>query len=208
MHGQTHAEWLEKAVYMYASLGWPVIVSCTDYHGILSVNTSEGDHERGVLWRLIDRGFPIMGESINPGHQVGAALCIRIGLEYAAYCGYDYLIHTAEDVMPEFSVLDRMVKALDEGAHYCGEKWGLDMTELNSQFFACRVRPLVNIWDACAVSGHGCIERYLRACVGDHPKVYFDGEDGKGGRCYRTCHDFELWKRWKREEEQKSVQKT
>lgn len=196
IHGETHARWLKESVKWYKRRRFFSIVACTDYHGILRVNTSPDDGERQVLWTLIRDGVPIMGEAHNPGHQVGAAQCIRIGLEYAAYCGYDYLVHTAEDVFPNERKMYGMIAALQQGAHYAGSRWGwqLGRDELNSQFFAARVCPLVNDWDACAVSGHGCIERYLRVMIGDRLCEYMDEP------YYRTTHDFEEWQRWREED--------
>lgn len=113
---QEHAEWLEQACDLYLSLGYDVVVSCTGYRGILNVEQTPTSHERDVMWRVIGKVKAVLGDATNPGHQVGAALCIRQGLEAAGKWGYEYLIHTAEDVLPTAKFA--AVKWHDKGIDY------------------------------------------------------------------------------------------
>jgi hypothetical protein len=195
MRGVEHAEWLEDAVAgLYFTAGYDVIVACTHWNGIIDVENTGDSPERDVLWRLLRRRIPIIGTTANPNHQVGAALCIRLGLEYASHCGYEYLIHTAEDVLPHPGSIEGMCDALVKGAEYVGEQWGHGNDQLNAQFFACRVATLVGPWDACCVTGHGCIERYLAVLIGDRPKKLFVNPS------YRHTHDKGEWERWRKEQ--------
>lgn len=195
LDGALHAEWLENAVEFWnaecfaqrivAGL-WDVMVACTGFGGILNI---EAGRERDAYWRIFPKTW-IVGVSNNPGHQVGAALTIRLGLETAAKLGYDYLVHTAEDVIPKRGALAMMIATLDRGYDYVGERWGPQQDQLNSQFFACRAQALVPTWDACAVTGHGCIERYLMAqMAGKRIHTNFVG------KLYTHTHDYEDWQR-------------
>lgn len=190
--GVQHAEWLEDAVCLYLKEGWSTIVAATDWKGILEVETRPGNEERDVLWRILARSVPIVGTVANPGHQVGAALAIRLGLECAARCGYDFLIHTAEDVLPRPGAVRRMVAALEAGDVYVSEPWGA-AGQLNSQFFGVRASVLAGPWDACLVPRYGCIERYLGALLDNQPRMFIPG-------IYRSTHDREEWLRWREEQ--------
>ena len=209
MNGQRHAEWLAAAVALYDDIApvevylnydddFDIIVSCTGFPGILNVEQTPDSCERDVMWDVINGVKCIVSVPDNPGHQVGAALCIRMGLEAAHKWGYECLIHTAEDVVPRRGALAGMVRAIKEGVSYAGEMWGVEQDELNSQFFACRVNDLVGPWDACAVPGHGHIERYLRDLLADRQK-YLKRDQ------YRTCHDFAQFRQWVQEEQAASA---
>jgi len=189
MNAQKHAEWLEQAVHWYVRRGFPTIVAATGYPGILDVETSSESRERDALWRILRQGVPILGTVHNPGHQVGAALCVRLGLEYAHCCGYDYLIHTAEDILPVPGKITEMLLALEDGYEYAGEAWGEAQDELNAQFFACQAAALVGAWDACRVTGHGHIECYLRDLLAGKPQALLTGT-------YQHTHDYEQWREW------------
>lgn len=193
MHGEEHWRWLEECLdHLRATYNLPLIVACTGYPGILDVNNSPDDCSRDVAWRIIAKGIPIMGTVHNPGHQVGAAQCIRIGLEYAAKCGYDYLIHTAEDVMPQPGTIAEMIRSLEEGYAYAGQRWGHETgAYLNAQFFGCRVSALVGVWDACRVSEFQHIEGMLRAMIGQQSCRYLPDP------VYQTTHQFAEWRSWR-----------
>ena len=178
---------------LYLGMGLPVVVAATDFQGILEVENSPSDYSRDVAWRILKRGVMILGTPANPGHQVGAALAIRLGLEAAAKMGYTYLLHTAEDVMPRQAARLKMRRALEEGADYAGEPWLAGPGQLNSQYFACRVDALAGAWDACAVTTDGCIERYLGRLL-EGKKVAHVKES------YRTTHDRGQWLGWRDEE--------
>lgn len=203
--GQRHAEWLEQAVdyYIgvandldyYSGIAARVIVACTGFPGMLNITNAPGYFERDVMWRIAQRAS-IIGVPQNPGHQVGAALCIRQGLETAGKWGYDLLIHTAEDVLPRKGVVVQMVEALSRDellCEYVGEKWGERNDELNSQFFGCRTQSLVGPWDACQVTGAGHIERYLKMLLEGKICAFMTNH-------YRTTHDFDEWQRWRQEQ--------
>jgi hypothetical protein len=185
LHGETHARWLEQAVDFYAGQNFPVIVSCTDWRGILNADVSPGNHERDVLWRVLKKA-PIIGMADNPGHQVGAALCIRQGLEAAGKWEYPLLIHTAEDVLPRPGMLDEMLQALDDGCDYSGTHWGSSPPGYNSQFFACRVQALVPYWDSCRVPEQHHLEGYLKHLLEGRPAWL-------GAERYFHTHDYALW---------------
>jgi hypothetical protein len=160
----------------------------------MEVPISADDYSRDVLWRLYARHVPIVSSVSNPGHQHGAAFCVRMALEYAGKCGYDNLVVTAEDVLPRPRAVDEMLNALL--VHdYAGEAWGVNRDEANAQFFACRTQALVPAWDHCKACAHGgWIERYLRHLLEGHPCRWFDKS------LYRHTHDKAEWTRWRDEQ--------
>jgi hypothetical protein len=212
VHGQTHAEWLEATVKWWKDKFWhQVIVSAVGWPGISHIETRDGNRERDVLWRIYPKIAAFVTSATNPGHQQGAALTIWQGLEYAAYIGYDYLVHTAEDILPHHEAIVEMVRAVQSlGYSYAGEQWGHGQDwskegygfpmwwdedacpegrELDSQFFACRVADLVNVFDVGQLRDDGYLERCL-------------GRWLQGKKCWyshnrsRTTHDPEEFKRW------------
>ncbi len=199
--GAEHAEWLEECVnyhLKWTSDGfvnrttapgyWPIVVSMTGFPGLCHV---EAGRERDAYWRIFNHErVRLVTMPQNPSHQVGAAWCIRQGLEMAGKCGYDIMIHTAEDVMPGPGVMLKMVKALAE-CDYVGERWGMAGTQLNSQFFGCRVQSLVPLFDAPNVADHGCLENYLAWLLRGRPVCL-----GIPGPLYRHTHDRGEWQRW------------
>ncbi len=191
MQGELHARWLLEAVGYYLGFDADVVVSCTAWRGLLNVNNSPGDCERDILWQ-VEAVCPILGVPENPSHQVGAALCIRQGLEAAGKWDYDCLVHTAEDIVPERGAIENMIEAVQYGADYAGNRWGPHQEFLNAQFFACRTQALVPTWDACQVVGAGHIENYLRQQIGKGSVWAMEG-------LYRHSHDFEEWQRWMKE---------
>ncbi len=192
VHGQHHAEWLEECIDWWGKFSLDVIVSATAFPGILNVNQSHGNCERDVWWRIFDKAR-IVSDPNNPGHQVGASLTIRMGLEAAGKLGYPYLIHTAEDVLPNDGVVEEMLDALESGDAYAGEQWGQRPDELNSQFFGCYVEALVPRWDHGRVHDHRNLESYMAYMVGDLPKWLSQ-------KHYRTTHDLNKWRQWAKEE--------
>lgn len=192
--GEEHWRWLEEAVYLYERLcDWPIFCSITGFPGFEAVENAVGNHERDVLWRIFDRPrVRLVTMAANPGHQVGAAWCIRLGLEAAAKTGIDYLLHTAEDVVPSPTFVTEAMRFLEQGARYVGEEWGEERNQLNSQFFACRTHALCGTFDPCQVGGIGCLEAYLRQQVPQEDTVFFRGH-------YRTTHNYAEWQRWVKE---------
>lgn len=196
MRGEEHARWLLEAVRLYAMQTpecWPIYVSITGFRGWPSVEISAANPERDVLWKVFHHPrvrFVTMDN--NPGHQVGAAWCIRLGLEAAGKGDYSYMIHTAEDVVPHAGALDGIAFQLAAGAEYVGEVWGEGKDELNSQFFGCRTGHLGALFDPPQVRAHGHVERYLRKLLRDDQVCFIE-------RLYRTTHDFGQWCRWARE---------
>lgn len=206
LDGALHARWLEEACGLYLDgvrsddghlyeVPAVVIVS-TAFDGILHVEAGE---ERDALWRCARRGVGIMGDAANPNHQVGAALCLRLGLEYAGKLGHDYLVHTAEDVLPRPGALAAVLHALADGSEYAGYAWGVGTPAegLNAQFFACRVPYLAGKFDPAAVTGAGHIEGYLRDLLAGKKLWLAVAPEVR----YRHTHDYEEWKRWKGEQD-------
>jgi hypothetical protein len=192
LSGQEHAEWLEDAVAYWLDQGLDVIVAAVDFPGILDVETRPDNRERDVLWRILARRVPIVGTAVNPGHQVGAAKAIRIGLEYADRLNYDYQIHTAEDVLPEAGVVSDM-RHFAHDRDYVGSRWGIEQTDLNAQFFMVRAEAIVHRWDACQVPSQRHIEGYLAHLLNGHPQAIIDNY-------YRTTHNRAEWRRWLEEQ--------
>ncbi len=190
LDGAEHAEWLQDAVGFYAALlpTAEIAVAATAFPGILDVPAGR---ERDAYWTIIKCGVLLVTTSHNPGHQVGAALAIRLGLEAAGKLGFDFLVHTAEDVIPGEGALQEMLTALASEADYAGSEWHAGPGQVNAQFFACRTQALVARWDACAVTGDGCIERYLGRLLEGRPKCLREWP-------YRHTHDRAEWQRWAR----------
>lgn len=193
--GAEHAEWLEQAVGFYherackelflQGYSFDLFVSITGFPGWTEIAAGR---ERDALWRTFKYArFVTMNP--NPGHQVGAAWCIRLGLEVAGKLGYDCLIHAAEDVIPGPGVLREMVKVLAESDYeYVGEAWGPERDELNTQFFACKVPWLAGNFDPTKVPAHGHIERYMATLLRQR-KVY------RRPFAYAHTHDYSDWQR-------------
>ena len=187
--GAEHAEWLEQCVrHLALSSPLPVMVSMTGFLGWPEVPAGR---ERDALWRA-NKMARFVTMAANPGHQVGASWCIRLGLEAAGKLGYDCLVHTAEDVVPHKGVIEQMLHDLEEGAEYAGARWGIHQDEANAQFFACRVPYLAGIWDPTAIPRHDHIERYLMDLL-EGKKICWTGT------WYRHTHDFSQWRQWAEE---------
>ncbi len=186
LHGQLHAEWLEKCVDNLLKTGLPVVVSMTGWPGLLNVNVSPDNLERDVMWRVYAKTRFVTVKQDMP-HQLGAAWNIRQGLEFAAKMGYDYMIHTAEDVVPHPGKIQEMVGHLERGVHYVCSDWSSDRAdELNTEFFGCRVHPLVNDFNPYLLGG-GLVERYLYDLLrGKRLHLYKQ-------RPYDTSHDYDQW---------------
>jgi hypothetical protein len=133
----------------------------------------------------------MIGVPENPGHQVGAALCVRQGLECASKLGFLYCLFTAEDVVPVEGSVDWILANLHDGYDYASELWG-DGSQLNAQFFGCRVQALVGPFDACQVTGSGCFERYLMSLLANK-RLCVPGN--KRWSLYNTTHDHSTWVR-------------
>lgn len=206
-HGQTHWEWLEQAIELLfdiTMLELPIFVSITGFRGFESVLAAPGNQERDVLWRIFSRPYVrLITMADNPGHQVGAAWCIRLGLEAAHKLHYDYMIQTAEDVVPTRGAIEQMIGQLQRGAEFISEEWGEAHEDCSAQFFACRTRFLGAKFDPCAVNAHGHIERYLRVLLEGKRVVKPGGCGLQWGTIYRTTHDMAQWQRWAQEERAK-----
>lgn len=187
-----HWEWLEAACdwWLARNRSCGVVVSTTGFRGPLHVGAGRA---RDALWRVMS-GVDVVGDAANPSHQVGAGLTVRLGLEYAGKIGFDYVVHTAEDVLPREGVVGAMLRALEGGAEYAGDAWGVGTPAegLNAQFFACRVPYLAGRWDAAAIPGSGHIEGYLRDLLRGKRLWLADRPESR----YRHTHDAAEWKRW------------
>ena len=202
--GPEHAEWLEQAVDYWREHWFPfgeLIVCATGWRGITNVRSAPDCHERDVLWRVLRRVDYFIGVPENPGHQIGAALCIRQAIEAAHKWGAERLICTAEDVVPSGVIAgegrlfgnaaSRILDGL-EAMDYCGERWGIARTELSAQFFACRPEALVGPFNPADVTGAGCIEAYLAQLLPKDRCCFLEG-------LYRTTHDHSTWTKWAKE---------
>lgn len=188
-----HWYWLYECVKDLDGCGrWsgahPVVVSMTAFPGHLMVPAGR---ERDAMWQCM-RHARFVSVPHQPGHQEGAATCIRLGLEYGGKTGFDFMVHTAEDIVLPLGVVTGVLAALEGGADYVGAAWGPDKNELSSQFFACRVQALVGTFDPGQVLRHGWLERYLAhqlagkaVCRVDYP--------------YRHTHDYQEWRRFLKE---------
>lgn len=185
-----HATWLLESVLHYDQLGRMldrpvrVIVSAVGLPCMLHLNAPG---ERNAIWQVL-KHVTVVNWPTNPGHQVGASIAIRQGLECAGCWGYPLYLHTAEDIMPWPGAIEKMLAALDEGADYTGFCW-TDM--LNCAFFGCRTTALSGTFDMEAVRRYVGIEHYLSDLLKDHPKVITGGQG-----YYLTTHDFAQYRRW------------
>jgi len=190
--GEDHAQWLLNQVTMLQALvDWPLIVACTGWPGILSIENTPTSRERDVLWQVFKRTRAIVGIPENPGHQSGAAQCIRIALETACNLDFPYLIHTAEDVVPRRGILREMFLALEEEHDYAGEWWYSEPPGLNTQFFGCRPSALINYWDSATLYNHVHIEGYMRHLIQDHHAACYLF---KHETMYYTTHHHHAWR--------------
>lgn len=163
MHGADHSRWLALAMDFYrrhCPPEWDLQAAITGWPGWPAVETSPGNPERDWYWQALRSGrFITMAE--NPGHQRGAAWTIRLGLEAAGWLGYDCLVHTAEDVLPDAGGIRSLLEHLQGGTCYAGQAWGRNQDELCSQFFACRVAVLASTFDPAEVHNDFPLECYL-----------------------------------------------
>lgn len=189
-----HAEWLYDAVSLvYGSsrrMGLPdrprLLVSAVGLPPILQI-TEPG--ERDALWNVLSVAS-LLSWPMNPGHQVGASVALRQGLEAAGYWGYEYYLHTAEDILPYPGAVNKMLQALDEGNDYAGFLAGPDGC-LNCAFFACRTSYLAGVFDYERVRDFPGLEHYLAHLFEGRPKWVVDARG-----FYVTTHDYEQYKRW------------
>ncbi len=189
--GDIHAEWLEKCVrHLRRSTQLPVVVTLTGFPGLCHVPPGR---ERDALWRTFVRSRFVSSPYDLP-HQKGAAITIRQALEFARHMRYDYLIHTAEDVVPRHDSIPYMLERLDEGWDYVGEVWGENDDQLESRFFACRVNALLQNFNPLALLDVGGtpIERYLANILAMKRVCR---EKRQNGASYHHSHDPDEWRR-------------
>jgi hypothetical protein len=172
--GADSAEWLEKSVRHYAArYGLPIAVSISGFPGIA---LTEGGRERDAYYRIFNM-TRFLAVPVNPSHQLGASLTMKMGMEYAAACGFTYLVQTAEDLIPRKGSLEAKIEAIHRNYDFVGGIGDLDPPSMPSdqhqwirqtgprligagcQLFACRVAAFANSWDAGAV--RDCIEIHM-----------------------------------------------
>jgi hypothetical protein len=184
----THARWLWECVeHLDETVGGKIIVSMTGFRGLLHHWAGE---ERDYLWKVWDR-CPIVHISDNPGHHQGSCWCIRMGLEACGKTGVEFMVHTAEDVVPYPGAIKVLLDKLNEGYDYAGTPWGYNGENLNAQFFACRVQAICGVFDQCKVVPETNMhsEKYL--------KQIFEGQKvWCGPQNYWHTHDYDEWKRF------------
>jgi hypothetical protein len=199
--GEEHWRWLEQCLlYLEELCDWPLFVSMTGFAGFETTDAAPHNNERDVLWRIFSRPrVRLITMAANPGHQVGAAWCIWLGAQAAAKLGIDYMIHTAEDIVPRPGAMQQMVRQLEEGATYVGEVWHTTPPGLSTQFFACRAGSVAGPLDPCRVREYGFVERALWELVPEHLRRI-----NEWAETHRTCHDFSVWSSWVREQREPS----
>jgi hypothetical protein len=191
---EEHLRWLAESVDLHASvansLGRPsrVVVTASGYPSILQVPAGP---ERLLYWEVMER-VTFLAHPENLGHQRGAALCIRLGLEAAGYWGYRYYLHTAEDVIPRPGAAAALLEDLDGGLDYASQV--RPEGSANCTFFAARVAPLAARFDIHEVRHYQGLEQYLWSLVRDgrHSPV----TDEHHSALYQTTHDHAEYRRW------------
>ncbi len=198
--GQLHAEWLEKCVdHLIDTTGLPVVVSITCWPGLCNVETSESSKERDVMWRIYAK-TRFMTMPHDTGHQLGAAWNIRQGIEFANKLGYKYMIQTAEDCVPKPGSIPKIIKLLEEGHDYVGRRGSGDPnTEVNSEFFGCRVDALFGPFDPSLLGWGGKLELYF-CDLFRGKRCFFYGPDEYP---YDTSHYYDQWQEMLRRAEEK-----
>ncbi len=209
LSGADSAEWLEKAVDHYLGrFDLPVAVSISGFPGIALTG---GGRERDAYYRIFNKTrFLSIGS--NPSHQLGAALTMKMGMEYAAASGFAYLVHTAEDLIPRPGSLEAKVKAVHDGFDFAGGVGDLDLPSMPAdqhqwikqhgekligagcQFFACRVDKFAYSWDAGQV--RDCIEIHMGNFISRLRYLSLAEE-------YNHTHDYGEWLRF--EEQHRAV---
>jgi hypothetical protein len=187
---ELHAKWLWECVEHLDSLAYQysqqqLVVSITGFRGILH---HWAGPERDYLWKVWDKA-KIISVDHNPGHHQGCCWAIRMGLEACSKTGIDYMVHTAEDVVPHKGAIAKLLGKLEEGYDYAGMPWGHHNEYLNAQFFACRVESIVADFDQCKVDGDMHSERYLKSLF-EGKRVWMEPSH----YCYWHTHDYSEWK--------------
>lgn len=189
-----HAAWLLASVLHYAGLverelhrrTRKIVVVASGLKPLLAMNAPG---ERSAMW-VVHADYPVLSDPIAPGHQLGASACLRLGLEAAGTWGFDYYLHTAEDILPRPSAIAAMLAALDAGKDYAGYSWS---DCLNCSFFACRTSALAGCFDREEVKNHRGLEHYLTHLLRDRPlEIFPTGRPGS----YLTTHDYQQYRRW------------
>jgi hypothetical protein len=186
---ELHAQWLWECVeHLDKTTDSLLAVSMSSFKGMLHVRAGA---ERDYLWKVWDKA-KIIHIHDNPGHHQGCCWAIRMGLEAAAKTGIEYMLHTAEDVVPHPGAIDRlMMKLILDGYDYSGMPWGVHNEFLNAQFFACRVQAIVAQFDQCQVTGDVHSEKYLKRMF-EGKKIWTESSH----YCYWHSHDYHEWKKF------------
>jgi hypothetical protein len=182
-----HAKWLWEAVQLYDQvLGGRIVVSMAGFSGIFHHRAGP---ERDYLWKVFDRCVVL--SDIYDGHSNQAAgVNILLGLEFCHKIGIPYMIHTAEDVVPDRKTLPAILARLEEGYSYSGAYWFENHDGLNTQFFGCRASDLAPYYDYGKQRDFGFIEHYLKWLLRDKTVNIRSSEEG-----YCHTHDYDVWKR-------------
>lgn len=193
---ESTVEYLRDLAAITQLFPWPVIISMTGFPGIMQIEARDDRPTRHVVWSLFKTcRFVTMRE--NPGHQQGAMWGIRMGVEAADKLGFDSMIHSAEDVLPHPGAIEDVVRRLEHGARYVGEKWGHSAEHLNAQFFGCNVRWFSENFDVAGLAGMHT-EWYLSSLL---EKDF--GFVDPISRCYDHTHDPAEYQRMLLENRQK-----
>ncbi len=186
---EEHAEWLLASVKFYQRLGVSlerpvrVIVTAVGLPSLMAIDIDE----RNVMWE-VSRLATVLSVPENPGHQVGACVALKEGLDAANHWGYPRYFHVTEDVLPWPGVVGKFVDLLDDN-DYVGMRWPSGV--LNLHMIACRSKAFWAFHPA-AVRKYQGIEHYFEALLKDRPiKVNATGEG-----CYITTHDWQQYQSW------------
>ena len=203
------AEWLELAVdHWRARYGLPVAVSISGFPGLVMTG---GGRERDAYYRVAQKAV-LLHVPVNPSHQLGAALTLKMGFEYAHHAGFTYLVNAAEDLLPRPGSVEAKLRAVREGYDFVGGVGNLDLPNMppdqhrwirqdsrpyigaGCQLFACRAEPFALGWDAGQV--YDCIEIFMGNFIRGLKWLSLAEE-------YDHTHSYSDWLKWKAALEEK-----
>jgi hypothetical protein len=190
LDGAEHADMLYRIVQRYRSeVDWPIFIGCTGFDGLTPYTREASERERELLWKLF--AMPKVWFVTVPektGHLEGSTWSIRQGIEAAKAMGCRYLVHSCEDVIPEFGVVEMLVRRLEQNRfYYLGELWREIKTELSTQFFICNVPWFYKNFNG---KGNGKLVEAYMADILD-PNTY-----GLMHRVYRHTHTPSQFFKW------------
>ena len=182
------------AVMNATNPGWfyPAIVSATGF-SLFDIVDKEARDIACEIWSK----SKILTTLNNPGHQVGAFVCIRQGLLACRALGATYMISYGDDIIPTYvdDADRRLNRICEQGADWSSTKFA-DNCQINTQVFICKVDsllPYINLGcfsrkiSQSLINGtEYCLEQYLfEAMTEAGLKIDING----GGQDYGHVHD-------------------